>query len=222
MSVVVAVRKGRRAAICSDSLTTQGSLRISGDVRVSPKKIHLIGRSYLGLTGNTAHHRVVASLVSNHSELLDLTSAQSMFESFRALQPILRDEYYVLPSEDDDQQEYESNQLSGLVCGPTGIFSLQSYREVTEFETYWAMGSGAEVALGALHATYESRRGALALAEIAATAACYHLGKAAVQDRVGETPFGARTDLCCAGTSPEGRAKLAPCRPWVEPQPSRR
>ena len=173
MSVVVVIKKGRSAAICSDSLTTQGPLRIPGETKVSPRKIHRVGAAYVGITGSSAHHRTFASLIEHHASDLDMTTAKSIFESFRTLHPVLKEEYFILTNEDDEQQEYESNQLFGVVCSPKGIFSFQSYREVTEHETYWASGSGSELALGALHATYPARKGARSLAESAVEAACY-------------------------------------------------
>ena len=165
MSVIVVVRKGKSAAICGDTQTSQGSLKVPGTMLRTRSKIHRVGRCYVGITGSTAHQGVFTSLVANYSNQLDLTSAQSIFESFRSLHTVLKEKYFVITDEDDDEQEYESNQLFGVICGSSGIFHFQSYREVTEYETYWASGSGAEIALGALHATYASRKGARALAE---------------------------------------------------------
>ena len=172
MTVIVAVRKGRTAAIAADTMSSQGTLKVPGDMKAEPRKIHRVGSAYIGLTGSSAHHHVFRSIVGRYPELLDFTTADTIFESFRAIQGILKDDYYLLTDEDDAHQEYESNQLFGLICSPGGIFSFQSYREVTEFETFWASGTGTDVALGALHVAYPTRQGARAVAEAAVRAAC--------------------------------------------------
>jgi ATP-dependent HslUV protease, peptidase subunit HslV len=69
-------------------------------------------------------------------------------------------------------QEYESSQMSGLIVSKAGIFSFSSYREVTEYNSFWAAGSGVEYGLGALEATYQSEQSAKLIAETAVRAAC--------------------------------------------------
>jgi ATP-dependent HslUV protease, peptidase subunit HslV len=74
--------------------------------------------------------------------------------------------------EDDKDQEYESSQLSGLVVSKAGIFSFSSYRDVSEYNCFWAAGSGMDFGLGAMEAIYESEQSAKAIAETAVRAAC--------------------------------------------------
>lgn len=172
MTVIVVVRKGRTAAIAADTMSSQGSLKVPGEMKTAPRKIHAVGGAYVGLTGSSAHHHVFQSVADSHPDLLDFSDARSIFESFRSIQSLLKDEYFLLTDEDDDHQEYESNQLFGLICAPGGIFSFQSYREVTEFNSFWASGTGTDVALGALQVAYSSRRSAMSVAECAVEAAC--------------------------------------------------
>ena len=172
MSVVVVVRKGGKAAICADTLMTQGDIRVPGSLRRSPGKIHPLHDGFVGLTGSSAHHRVFTSLVKHHADSFDFSSAEGVFETLRNLHPKLKDDYFVMTGEQDDEQEYESNQLFGLACNPAGIFGFQSYREVSEYEQFWASGSGTEVALGALHVAYPRLDSARAIAEAAVEAAC--------------------------------------------------
>lgn len=172
MSIVVAVKKGATATLAADTMSSQGDLTVPGDMKVDAGKIHRLDDAYVGLVGSSAHHLVFESLYANHPEIFDLSSTPAIFETLRACHEFLKDEYYLLTDESDEDQEYESNQLFGLVCAPTGIFAFQSYREVAEFDSFWACGSGTEFALGSLQATYSARRSARSLAEQAVTVAC--------------------------------------------------
>ncbi|MCA9233317.1 MAG: hypothetical protein KDA57_21915 [Planctomycetales bacterium] len=172
MSIIVVVRKGNSAAIASDFQTTYGSMTVPGEMRRYPRKIHLINEAYLGIIGSIAHHNVMLSLASSKPDLFKFANGDEIAATLRKIYPILRDEYYLLSSEDDNDQEYESSQMSGLILSKGGIFSFSSYREVSEYEAFWAAGSGIEYGLGALEATYNSMQNAKAIAETAVRAAC--------------------------------------------------
>lgn len=172
MSVVVGVKKGGRVAIAADTLTSQGDLLLPGESKSSPDKIQKLAGGYIGLVGSSAHHQVLRSLGQHHAAQFDFSGEQAIFETFRGLQKRLVEEYHVRPDEDDDTQEYDSNQLFGIIISRAGLFAFQSYREVTEMETFWAAGSGAELAIGALAALYDTERGARAVAVDAVRIAC--------------------------------------------------
>jgi len=61
--------------------------------------------------------------------------------------------------------ELEPDQLDALIASPTGIFGIHALREVTEYSRFWAIGSGAEYALGAMYAVYDSAASAQDIAE---------------------------------------------------------
>jgi len=172
MSIIVAVRKDDSAVIAADLQVVQGDIVVPGEMRRYPRKIHSVAGAYVGLVGSIAHNNVFRSLTASKPELFNFRNGDEIFETFRRTHPILREEYFLHTNEDDKDQEYESSQLSGLIVCKAGIFSFMSYREVSEYETFWAAGSGMEIALGALEATYESRQSAKSIAEIAVRAAC--------------------------------------------------
>jgi ATP-dependent protease HslVU (ClpYQ) peptidase subunit len=72
----------------------------------------------------------------------------------RQIHPILKDEYF-LNSKDEDDDSYESSRVDALIVNRGGIFGLYSLREVDQYSRFWAIGSGAEFALGAMHVAYE-------------------------------------------------------------------
>ena len=60
-----------------------------------------------------------------------------------------------------------------MVCA-RGVFGVASDLSVLRYERYFAIGSGAPIALGAVHALYESESDAEAIAHSAAAAAIDH------------------------------------------------
>jgi ATP-dependent protease HslVU (ClpYQ) peptidase subunit len=163
MTTIVAVRKSDEIAIAADSLTTFGDTRLSAQYdRTSDKIVHYKG-TYLGLCGSAAHQLVFQNLLAKHSDL-DFSTKSAIFETFRKLHPILKEQHFLNPKEEEDDP-YESTQISALVANVHGIFGVYSMREVFEYTRFWAVGSGREFALGAMHAQYARLRTATAIAK---------------------------------------------------------
>ena len=78
--------------------------------------------------------------------------------------PILKEKFFLNPKEEEDDP-YESSQITALIANPAGIFGIYSYREVFSFERFWAIGSGRSFALGAMFAAYNTHKTARAIAE---------------------------------------------------------
>ena len=79
----------------------------------------------------------------------------AIFESLKTIHPVLKEEYY-LNSKEEDSDAYETSRIDALLINPQGMFGIYSLREVDQYTRYWAVGSGAEYALGAMHAVYEA------------------------------------------------------------------
>ncbi|MEZ4322319.1 MAG: MFS transporter [Myxococcota bacterium] len=172
MSIVTVVRKGHRAAIAADTLYSLGNLRIKHAYTPARSKLLAIPHGWMGLVGSSTHPLVMGSLVRHHADLLDFSSEDAIFESLLDLQEVLTESYYVRPDEDDDDQPYDSNHLMGLICNAWGIFGVSSYREVAEYDRFWATGGGDAVALGAMFAVYDRLDDVAEIARIGAEAAC--------------------------------------------------
>jgi ATP-dependent protease HslVU (ClpYQ) peptidase subunit len=175
MTVLVVVRKGDRACIAADTQTILGNIILPGDHHTNnsrSKIVHFRG-SYIGLSGSSAHHRVFKSIIKQYPEQLNFEGADNIFETFRNIHTILKDEYYILSTEgEDEDQPYESNQMCGVICNQTGIYDFDSYREVAEVSQYWASGSGMQIALGALYVGYQLLEDVEEIAHMAVSAAC--------------------------------------------------
>jgi ATP-dependent protease HslVU (ClpYQ) peptidase subunit len=163
MTTIVVVRKGDEIAIAADSLTTFGDTRLAAQHDRTYDKIVQYRGSYVGLCGSAAHQLVFDSLLKKHDDL-DLTTKSAIFETFRKLHPILKEQHFLNPKEEDDDP-YESSQFTALIANEHGIFGVYSMREVFEYTQFWAAGSGREFALGAMHAQYSRLRTAVAIAK---------------------------------------------------------
>jgi ATP-dependent protease HslVU (ClpYQ) peptidase subunit len=170
MSTVVVVNKRGLACIGADTLTCFGSMKQLGRYKSDPEKVFRIGESYFGVIGSTAHRMVLESALSG-GDPPRLSNRHEIFHCFRSLHPRLKSEYFLLPKE-DEKDPYESSQMDLLIANRHGIFGLMSLREVYEYSRFWAIGSGSDYALGAMHAAYDQDLTARLIAEIGLNAAC--------------------------------------------------
>ena len=171
MSTVVVARKGGFATIAADTMTVFGNLRMGATYKRSAEKILRFGDTYLGVVGYSAHRLVVQSLFSHPKVARDFGSTEGIFETLRQVHPILKQSYYLNPKLDPNDP-YESSQISMLVASPRGIFGVLTLREVFEYERFWALGSGQEYALGAMHALYERSDSSEEIARAGIEAGC--------------------------------------------------
>jgi ATP-dependent protease HslVU (ClpYQ), peptidase subunit len=164
VTTLVVVRKGDTVAIAADSLTTFGDTRLSAEHDRTYDKIIRHRDTYIGLCGSAAHQLVFASLLAKHADL-DFADKAAIFETFRKLHPILKEQHFLNPKEEEDDP-YESTQITALIANANGIFGVYSMREVFEYNHFWAVGSGREFALGAMHSMYGRLRSAEAVAKV--------------------------------------------------------
>lgn len=163
MTTIVAVKKNGVVAIAADSLTTFGDMRLGRQYKGEHDKIIAINGSWIGLCGSSAHHLVLSALLPRLEDIR-LGSRMEVYDTFRRLHPLLKEQGYLNPKEEEDDP-YESTQITALVVNATGIYGVYSMREVFEYSQFWAVGSGKEVALGAMYALYPRLRTAEAIAK---------------------------------------------------------
>jgi ATP-dependent protease HslVU (ClpYQ) peptidase subunit len=174
MSTVVVVKKAGKVSIAADSLTSFGDLKLNSVYDAAHDKILHFDENYIGIVGSAAHQLVLESLLLGKKKAgnknadkkleIDFSSRLSIFETFRGLHPVLKEKYF-LNSKDEDDDPYESTQIDALIANPFGIFGIHSLREVTEYKKFWAIGSGAEYALGAMFALYDKTASAEEIAQ---------------------------------------------------------
>lgn len=179
MSTIVAVLKNNVACIAADSLTSFGDTRQPAEFVTDSDKILAVDEgTYIGIVGSAAHHLVMQNLLQKHADKIDFSDRSGIFESMRQLHPILKEEYF-LNSKDDDDDSYESSRVDALIINRGGIFGLYSLREVDQYSRFWAVGSGAEFALGAMMVAYDASDDAETIARAGIEAgACFDCGSA--------------------------------------------
>jgi ATP-dependent HslUV protease subunit HslV len=166
------VRKGGRATIAADTLYTAGSLRTPGTYAKGRSKLVPVDDGWIGLVGSPAHQLTLSAILAEDSVSADFSTVNGIFQTLVSIQQRLVDGYFTREKEDDDDQPYSSNHLNGLICNPHGIFEMESYREVCEYEHFWAIGSGDRLAIGAMHAVFGLHDEPEAIARVGLEAAC--------------------------------------------------
>jgi ATP-dependent protease HslVU (ClpYQ) peptidase subunit len=121
MTTIVVVKKKDTVCIAADTLTSFGSTRYPAPYKAHPDKIIRVGESYIGLVGSSAHRQVLESVLTETPEHARFRSRREIFESFRALHPLLKDKYFLNPKE-GEKDPYESSQMDLLIANRFGIF----------------------------------------------------------------------------------------------------
>jgi ATP-dependent HslUV protease, peptidase subunit HslV len=152
MSTIVVVKKAGFTAIAADSLTTWGSAKESAEYIVNHEKIFQIGQSYLAVSGPTSAKLAIKDYFANKHDV-DLTSVDTIFQTWLRLHTALKDHYFLNPSENKNDA-FESTRVDVLIANSHGIFGVEAHRAVQEFSRYYAYGTGWQHALGAMHAVY--------------------------------------------------------------------
>lgn len=168
MSTIIAVKKNQRVCLAADSLTTFGDSRQTASMDADSDKIFQYGENYIGIVGSAAHQMVVQSALEKIKKA-DFSSRLAIFKTFNRLHEVLKDKYFLNPKDEDDDP-YESSHIDALIVNPHGIFGIYALREVFEYKSYWAIGSGSEFALGAAFAAYDTDADCESIAKIAIAA----------------------------------------------------
>ena len=170
MTTIVVAKKNGYVAIGADSLTTFGDTRLAAGQKRIKDKILRAGDSLIALCGSSAHFVVMESVLAK-AEQLDFSNRSAIYETFRTLHPILK-EHAFLNTKEEDGDPYESSQINALIANSTGIYGVYSYREVFDFDQFWAAGSGRNFALGGMHVAYPATKTALAVVRAGLAAGC--------------------------------------------------
>ncbi len=154
MSIVVAVRKRGRTCMASDSQNNFGSNHVPGDnSRIS--KVRRVGDALLGTTGWGIYENILDDLLGSGSEP-KLDSRQRVFEFFLGLWKALHERYpFVNDQFEKDDSPFGNLDASFLVATSAAIYYVASDLSVTPLEKYFAIGSGADFALGAVYNLYD-------------------------------------------------------------------
>jgi ATP-dependent HslUV protease, peptidase subunit HslV len=154
MSIAVAVKSQGRVVIACDTKRTFGSGEVP-ESNLSDMKLRKVGNSYLATTGWGLYSNILDDYLATRRNAR-LVDARSIFGFFRVFWKDLHQRYsFVSDQRHDDESPFGDLDASFLIASPNGIFSVACDMSVTEFQQYYAIGSGAPYALGAMHALYK-------------------------------------------------------------------
>ena len=170
MSIAVAVRVADEIVIATDSKRTFGSGAVP-EHNLRDAKMRKIGDAYLATTGWGVYTNIMDDYL-RAGRTPKLTDSASIFSFFRTFWKVLHDRYaFVNDQCSEPDSPFGDLDASFLVASAHGIFYVACDMSVTEFEQYYAVGSGAGYALGAMHTLYGGRQSAEAIARRAVAAA---------------------------------------------------
>ena len=170
MSTITVVKKDGFVAIAADTLTKWGSTKESAEYIVNHEKIIRVGDSFLGVSGSASVALALQHLFANSKNKARLHSVMDIFGTWTILHEEMKDSYFLKPDE-DEEDSVESTRMNVLIANPRGIFGVGAYRYVQEFSRFYSHGIGADYAMGAMYAVYNSKRSALEIARLGVEAA---------------------------------------------------
>lgn len=170
MSIAVAVRGRSEIVLATDSQTSWDARRVPSKNHTAIK-VRSIGTSLLATTGWGIYENLLDDMLST-GRAPRLGDSKSIFRFFMRFWKDLHNRYsYVNDQCDRKDSPFGDLDASFLVATRRGIFAVASDMSVTEFDQYYAIGSGADFSLGALHALYRPNADAEPIARRAAEAA---------------------------------------------------
>lgn len=155
MGIVVAVKKDDTICIASDTMTISGgSRKQSAEDVINSEKIVQWGSSYIGTADHPLWPLVLKSYICQQKAKPSLKSREEIFENFQQMHHVLKEKYYLVAPK-DESDVFESLGFESLIVNAHGIFKTYELGSIQQFIRFSAVGSGAEYALGALHALYD-------------------------------------------------------------------
>jgi len=155
MSTAVAIKKGNKIVLAADTQTNMGDQFFNKD-NVKANKIINIRKSYLAVSGWTIYNNITDELVKKNKDY-DLSNKNAIFVFFNILWNELHESYSFV----NDQCDIEDSPFGDLGCtflltNKSGIYYIASDLNVTKFEKYFAIGTGADYGLGTIYSLYNS------------------------------------------------------------------
>jgi ATP-dependent protease HslVU (ClpYQ) peptidase subunit len=156
MSIAVAVSKDGRTVVAADTQENFGDRKLAHtDHRVM--KILQVGSAYLATTGWGLYDNILEDYLSR-AGTPRLGTRRDVFSFFLRFWKELGKRYSLVNEQahQDDPSPFADLDSSFLVVSGGGIFYVSGNLSVSEFERYYAVGSGSSYALGAMHVLYDT------------------------------------------------------------------
>ena len=170
MSIVLAVKKNHEIVVAADSQTNFGSQVVTFDNH-SVSKIRSVADSLLASTGWSLYDNIFDDFLERNSPKT-LADRKAIFSFFLKLWREMGEKYSLVNEQcNEDDSPFGDLDASFLVVNRSGIFHISSDMSVVDFRQYYAIGSGSDYSMGAMHALYNQDLDAETIARRAIEAA---------------------------------------------------
>lgn len=171
MTTIAVVKKNGRTAIAADTLTKWGTGKESATYVANNHKIVKAGDSYIGACGSATFKTIIQDYFARPKSRARFDNSLDIFRTWQKFHAVLKSDYYLVAGSDKDDS-IESSRFDVLIANSRGIFGVGAHRTVQEYVKFYAIGSGTDVALGAMYGVYDDpRRSAEDIARFAIEAA---------------------------------------------------
>jgi len=171
MTTIAVVKKNGYTAIAADTLTKWGTGKESAAYIANNNKIVAAGDTFIGASGSATFKTIMHDYFARTKTKARFSSTIEIFRTWQAFHEVLKDEYFLVTTSDKDDS-LESSRFDVLLANPHGIFGVGAHRTVQEYVKFYAIGSGTDVALGAMYGVYDDpKRSAEDVARFAIEAA---------------------------------------------------
>ena len=157
MTTIAVVRKNGYAAIAADTLTKWGTGKESAVYVANNTKIVRVGDTYIAGSGTSTFKLILRDYFSQRGVPARFDNSINLFKTWQAFHAALKERYYLVSVGDKDDT-IESSKFDVLIANPHGIFGVGAHRTVQEYRKFYAIGTGTDLALGAMYGVYDNPR----------------------------------------------------------------
>jgi ATP-dependent HslUV protease subunit HslV len=157
VTTIAVVRKNGYAAIAADTLTKWGTGRESAAYVANHDKLVKAGDTWLAASGTSTFKMIMRDYFGSRGAPARFDSPINIFKTWQAFHSALKERYYLVSVNEKDDS-IESSKFDVLLANPHGIFGVGAHRTVQEYRKFYAIGSGTDLALGALYSLYPDPR----------------------------------------------------------------
>jgi ATP-dependent protease HslVU (ClpYQ) peptidase subunit len=154
VTTIAVVRKNGYAAIAADTLTKWGTGKESAAYVANNTKIVRVGDTYIAGSGTSTFKLILRDYFAQRGVPARFDGAIELFKTWQAFHAALKDRYYLVSVGDKDDT-IESSKFDVLIANPHGIYGVGAHRTVQEYRKFYAIGTGTDLALGAMYAAYD-------------------------------------------------------------------
>jgi len=157
MTTIAVVRKGGYAAIAADTLTKWGTGKESAAYVANNTKIVRVGDTFIAGSGTSTFKLILRDYFAQRGVPARFDSAINLFKTWQAFHAALKERYFLVAVGDKDDT-IESSKFDVLIANPHGIFGVGAHRTVQEYRKFYAIGTGTDLALGAMYGVHDNPR----------------------------------------------------------------